>query len=210
MPLVRPFLASSYWSRVAACRLHPRQFSLNMIICFYFHRGRFLRLIVCSSVFFFPFFCWGNYSLWAMTSNTVINAFASAVFIWVSENGVQTGCCGQVKFSVLCAASAIVLACLPHRRKLLWSLTSCLPTTLRVIIRFLWANSVMRATESGTSYISFLWSSAHWSFWKSGSMLRAQTTSGHCTQRQPSENKRARTYFINIWHWKFRSVRRPV
>jgi hypothetical protein len=87
-------------------------------------------------------------------------------FIWVSENGFQTGCC--VPSQVQCPACC--LCCSPCMSatyaKTVWSLTSCLPITLRVIIRFLWANAVMRATESGISYSSFLWSTAQWSFWK--------------------------------------------
>jgi hypothetical protein len=186
-PLVRPSLATSYWSRtrpmwVAACRLSTEQFSLNIIICFDFHRGKFLRLIVYSSVFLLssveetiPCDSW-PWIQWLMPSPQLL-------LIWVSENGVQTSCCGQVKFSVLRPCMSATKA------KTLWSLTSCLPTALRVIIRFLWANSVMRATESGTSYSSFLWSSTQWSFWKSESLVRAGTTSGHCTQRHSQQTK---------------------
>lgn len=147
----------------------------------------------CIELFFFSFFCWGNYPLWLMTSNTVINAFASAALYMSQWEWCSNGLLwpSQVQCPACCLCYSPCMSA--TLAKTLWSLTSYLTPTLRVIIRFLWANSVMRATESGTSYSSFLWSSTQWSFWKSGSMLRARTTSGHCTQHQPSQTKSART-----------------
>jgi hypothetical protein len=164
-----------------------------MIICFDFQRGKFLRLIVYSSICFsveetIPCDPW-PWIQWLMPSPQLhllwVIEMVFSRLLWPSQ--VHCPACCLCRSPCMSATKA----------KTLWSLTSCLPTSVRVIVMFSWANSVMYATESGALWSSFLWSSAQWSIReivKGADHFRSHNWPPHSTQRQPQQTRSAVTY----------------